>query len=132
MPDLGSRSRLSLLLTLFISHICLYQHKFIYLIYQCVSLYALLCLNPASLPLTFRSPHASAPVSFQRSAAGLGTPPCRQFSFCFPVPPNQLSSIRLLSLFQNLVDISHLLVYFSVFLFAWAYSSLRSLSLLFF
>lgn len=34
MPDLGSRSRLSLLLTLFRSHICLYQHKFIYLTYQ--------------------------------------------------------------------------------------------------
>lgn len=34
LPDLGSRSRLSLLLTLFRSHICLYQLKFIYLTYQ--------------------------------------------------------------------------------------------------
>lgn len=87
-----------------------------------MSLYALLCFNPVSLPLNFGSPRASAPVSFQRSAAGLGAPPCRQFSFHFPVLPNQLPSIHLLSLFQNLVDISHLLVSFSVFLFIWAYS----------
>lgn len=52
----------------------------------------------------------------------LGTPPCRPFSFRFPVLPNQLPSIHLLSLFQNLVDISHLLVSFSVFLFICAYS----------
>ena len=62
----------------------------------------------------------------------LGTPPCRPFSFRFPVLPNQLPSIHLLSLFQNLVDISHLLVSFSVFLFICAYSFKKILSLLFF
>lgn len=97
-----------------------------YILHISISLYALLCFNPVSLPLNFGSPRASAPVSFQRSAAGLGAPPCRLFSFRFPVLPNQLPSIHLLSLFQNLVDISHLLVSFSVFLFICAYSFLKT------
>ena len=41
----------------------------LYILHISISLYALLCFNPVSLPLNLGSPRASAPVSFQRSAA---------------------------------------------------------------
>ena len=56
------------------------------LIASYISLYPILCFSPASLSPNFRNLSASIPAPFQRSAAGLGIPPCRQFGFCFPCP----------------------------------------------
>lgn len=47
--------------------------------------------QPCLSSLNFRSISASVPAPSQRPAAGLGTPPCRQFGFRFPCPTKSVT-----------------------------------------